>query len=30
VSVGTSKSQLFNARRMLRSLLGAPSETGHG
>jgi len=29
ISTGTSKSQLFNARRMLRSLLCAPSEIGH-
>jgi RNA polymerase sigma-70 factor (ECF subfamily) len=29
ISAGTSKSQLFNARRMLRSLLCAPSEIGH-
>jgi RNA polymerase sigma-70 factor (ECF subfamily) len=29
ISTGTSKSQLFNARRMLRSMLCAPSEIRH-
>ena len=29
ISTGTSKSQLFNARRLLRSMLCAPSEIGH-
>lgn len=29
ISAGTSKSQLFNARRLLRSMLCAPSEIGH-
>jgi RNA polymerase sigma-70 factor (ECF subfamily) len=29
ISAGTSKSQLFNARRLLRTMLCAPSEIGH-
>jgi RNA polymerase sigma-70 factor (ECF subfamily) len=29
ITTGTSKSQLFNARRMLRSMLCAPSEIRH-
>lgn len=30
ISAGTSKSQLSNARRLMRSMLCAPAEIGHG